>query len=100
MKKVIAWIPKRRFLASGLAGIFAFFLIKMCEEFFGYILDESIAIEIGGFITLMLYNLLPDSGDKIAQQIDRQVRTILAEKDAEKNVEISDHPDLFDKAGG
>lgn len=74
------WIPDRKYIAGGIAGVLTFAWTSIVNEVFELKIDYSTALEITiAAIALVVY-LVPPSTKDILKRIDDDIKNIIKEK--------------------
>lgn len=66
------WVPSRKAISGGFAGIGSFFIIALAS-YLGYPIPESLQAYIPAGITWLVYYLVPSSQADIVRNLDNQI---------------------------
>lgn len=69
------WLPDRKWWASGIAGVLAFFIILGLQQV-GITLDTETALSIAGAAMLAVQYITPASVDDVLKRIDDWLKKI------------------------
>lgn len=84
------WLPDRKFLAGGIAGVMTWLIITLANRY-GLEIPQDVQNGITGFIAMALVYLVPSSKKDIIRRIDDKL-IILARNDPESAASAPNTP--------